>query len=492
MTLSTIIIYVAIAAVFLTVITYYGLNKKEHPVMSFVQNYVGAFFIFSGWVKAVDPLGTAYKMQDYFNQFEFVFAETWFSFITPIFPILTDYSVGFSVFVIVFEIVLGAMLILGHKPKFTAWAFLILVVFFTILTGFTYLTGYVPGDVNFFNFSNWADFDKNNMKVTDCGCFGDFIKLEPKVSFQKDLVLLIPALYFLFKSKKMHTLFSRTIRNIGVSALGLGLIYYCISNFLWDIPDNDFRPFKKGVNIAAQKKLEEDAVANVQITEAVLVNKTSGEITELPYAEYLSVFKDYPKEEWSVSYNQTEPTVAHSKISEFEVTGEDGTSLNDQILESTEPMLLVVAHKLYGDASPSTRIVKDTTYRVDTILQRDGSIITQRSISSVDERTVDYIDYLWKDYYTERYDEVIKPFIKSAQAEGIKVVLAAGGDFERINDFKNDMKMNISYGEADDLLLKTIVRSNPGVVLMNKGKLVDKWHFKQLPEFKEVKEVYLQ
>ena len=190
------------------------------------RNYVGAFFIFSGWVKAVDPLGTAYKMQDYFNQFEFVFEETWFSFITPIFPILTDYAVGFSVFVIVFEIVLGAMLILGHKPKFTSWAFLLLVVFFTILTGFTYLTGYVPGDVNFFSFSSWGEFNENNMKVTDCGCFGDFIKLEPFVSFQKDLVLLVPAVFFLLKSKTMHTIFSKTVRNIGVTALSLGLIYY--------------------------------------------------------------------------------------------------------------------------------------------------------------------------------------------------------------------------------------------------------------------------
>lgn len=492
MTLSTIVIYVAIAAILLTLITYFGFGKKDHPVMSYVQNYVGAFFIFSGWVKAVDPLGTAYKMQDYFNQFEFVFEETWFSFITPIFPILTDYAIGFSVFVIVFEIVLGAMLILGHKPKFTAWALLILVIFFTILTGFTYLTGYVPGDVNFFSFSSWGEFNENNMKVTDCGCFGDFIKLEPFVSFQKDLVLLVPAFFFLFKSKNMHTLFSKTIRNVLVTLTTLGLTYFCISNFLWDIPDNDFRPFKKGVNIAAQKKLEEDAVANVQITEAVLTNKASEEVTILPYNQYLSVFKDYPKEEWSLDYNQTEPTVPHSKISEFAIADEEGYALDEEILGSEAPIIMLVAHKLYGDASPSTRIVKDTTYRMDTIFQRDGSMITQKAIASVDERTEDYIDYLWKDYYTERYDDVIKPFVEAAQAEGLKVVLAAGGDFERINDFKNDMRMDIKYGEADDLLLKTIVRSNPGVVLMQGGKLLDKWHYKQLPKFKEVKESYLQ
>ncbi len=491
MTLGTVVLYVAIAAIILTLVTYYGFGKKESLLMSYVQNYCGAFFIFSGWVKAVDPLGLAYKVGDYFNQFEYVFEPTWFSFITPLFPILSNYAVAFSVFVITFEIVLGVMLILGHKPKFIAWSFFGLVVFFTVLTGFTYLTGFVPGDANFFEFSKWGAFDANNMKVTDCGCFGDFLVLEPKVSFQKDLVLLIPSLYFIFMYKKMHVILNKTTRNIIVGIAAVGLIFYNLSNYLWDIPSNDFRPFKKGTDIAAQKKLEEDAVANVQITDAVLTNLSSGEIKKLPYNEYLSVFKEYPKEEWEVDYLQTEPTVAHSKISEFEVSDIEGYSINDQILETEGPVLFIVAHKLYGDASPSTRIVRDTAYRVDTIFQRDGSTILQKSIATVDERTEDYIDYRWQGFYTERYQNVVLPFIKEAQSAGIPIVMAAGADFEKINDFKKDLGLDFPIGEADDLLLKTIVRSNPGVVLLDKGKLVDKWHFKKLPSFQVVKENHL-
>jgi len=142
MTLTTLLTYVAIAAVLLTLATWFGFKKRESLVMSYLQHFCGALFIFSGWVKAVDPLGTAYKMGQYFDQFESVAAETALSFVAPMFPFLSSYSVQFSVFMVVLEIVLGVALIVGHKPKWTAWIFFLIVVFFTILTGFTFLTGF--------------------------------------------------------------------------------------------------------------------------------------------------------------------------------------------------------------------------------------------------------------------------------------------------------------------------------------------------------------
>ena len=493
MTLTTLIIYVALIAVLVTLIVEFVFKKRTSWLMTYLQNFCGVLLIWSGWVKAVDPLGTAYKMEQYFDQFEFVFQETWFSFLAPLFPIMSEYAVGFSVFVIVFEIVLGVMLILGHKPKFIAWSFLGLFIFFSILTGFTYLTGYVPGDVNFFEFSKWSAYDPNNMKVTDCGCFGDYIKLEPKTSFLKDIFLLFPAFYFLFRSKNMHTLFSRTVRNILVSIIGVGLIYYCISNFLWDIPKNDFRPFKKGANIGEQKRLEDEAMANVQITAYKVTNKASGEQKTVPYDEYLKTFQQYPSEEWELEQQYTDPAIPLTKISEFDISDKDGYSMNDLILNSDGPLIFLVAHKLYGDGSPSTRIVRDTIFKTDTIYQRDGSMKLERVIDRIDERTESYIDYQWKEFYTKRYEEVVNPFVEKAQADGIPVIAAVGGaDYEQIQDLRADIGLNVQYGMADDILLKTIVRSNPGIVLMNKGVLVNKWHYEQLPSYENVKSEYLQ
>lgn len=482
---------VAIAAIIFTVITWLVFKQQKSLIMSYVQNFCGAFFIFSGMVKAVDPLGLAYKMEQYFEQFEFVFDGTLFSFLSSVFPVLTDYASGLAVFIITFEIVLGIMLLLGHKPKFTAWSFLALVVFFTILTGFTYLTGYVPSDGSFFSFGTWGDYDEANMKVTDCGCFGDFLKLEPKVSFLKDVFLLFPAFFFLFRSKTMHVIGSDVLRN-GITAIAtIGLVYFCLSNYVWDIPDNDFRPFKKGVNIAEQKKLEEDAAANVQILGVNLTNLTTNELVEIDYNTYLATFKNYPKEEWSVDYVQSEPEIAHSKISEFDIVGTDGNNLTSDILESEGPLVLIIAHAIYGDASASTRIVKDTIFTLDTIVQKTGEITVSRTIKNVEESTEEYLDYLWKDYYMERYNEVVTPFVKAAQADGLPTYLAVGADATQIADFLTDSDLGSTGGESDDILLKTIVRSNPGIVLMDKGVLVDKWHYKQLPEYTVVKSLYL-
>ncbi|MEL6926787.1 MAG: MauE/DoxX family redox-associated membrane protein, partial [Bacteroidota bacterium] len=265
MTLNTLIFAVGGVAAVLTLLVGFVFKSKKNWLISFLQNYTGALFIFSGWVKAIDPLGTAYKMEQYFAEFEATFSETLFSFLAPMFPFLAGFAIYFSVFTIVFEIVLGVMLLVGSKPKFTSWAFFLLVAFFTFLTGFTYLTGYVPQGVNFFSFSEWGDYVETNMKVTDCGCFGDFLKLKPKVSFIKDLALMVPAILFLFKHRDMHQLWTSKARTGIVLATLAGVSLFSFSNFAWDLPGTDFRPFKNGVNIAQQLQAEQEAAENVEI-----------------------------------------------------------------------------------------------------------------------------------------------------------------------------------------------------------------------------------
>ena len=107
MTLSTLVISIAIVAVILTAIMGLVFRKVESWPISYLQNFVGALFIFSGWVKAIDPLGTAYKMEQYFAEFETTFEGTWFSFLAPMFPTLSEYALAFSVIMIVFEIILA-------------------------------------------------------------------------------------------------------------------------------------------------------------------------------------------------------------------------------------------------------------------------------------------------------------------------------------------------------------------------------------------------
>jgi uncharacterized membrane protein YphA (DoxX/SURF4 family) len=254
MSLIALMSYIAVVAAGLTALNQFFFKNVKNIGVTYVQNFAGALFVFSGWVKAIDPLGTAYKMEQYFAEFESTFAGTWFDFLAPLFPKMAEYAIAFSVFTIIFEIILGILLLIGGRIKFTVWAFFSMMLFFTFLTGFTYLTGYVPESINFFRFSEWGPYVSTNMKVTDCGCFGDFIKLEPKVSFLKDVFLMIPALIFIYFQDKMHQFFDIKTRNILVLVSLPLLLLYCMSNYVWDIPHLDFRPFKVGTDIRTKKK----------------------------------------------------------------------------------------------------------------------------------------------------------------------------------------------------------------------------------------------
>ena len=488
MTLSTLLLYIGIAAIILTLGI--GFWKKGHKTwtMTFLQNFCGVLFIFSGWVKAVDPLGTAYKMEQYFAEFEVTFEGTWFSFLSPMFPVFSENSITFSIVMIIFEIVLGIMLVMGMKTKITSWAFLLLVGFFTFLTGFTYLTGYVPNGSNFFSFSEWGAYKESNMKVTDCGCFGDFIKLVPKTSFFKDVVLLFPALYFVFRHKDMHQLFTKTIRWAILGISTVGLIVYCLSNYKWDIPHADFRPFKIGADVAGQFEAEVNAMSNVRIVAWKLKNKESNKIVELSNDVYMKEYKNYPKTEWEVvDQIKTEPYVVKTKISDFEIESIEGYSGTGDFLENKGYKLMLVSHKMYGEAEKKTRIVKDTVFSADS-LDIDGEVskITN-SMDFIKNREEEYYDYVWEKEYLTNFKSKIVPFVNAAKAEGVSSGMIAGGaSSDMLLDLKEDTGLDVSYYMADDILLKTIVRSNPGVVLWKDGTIVGKWHINKLPDWSKV------
>lgn len=498
MTLTTLLTNIGIVAILLTLVVGFVMKGHKSWLMTFLQNFCGVLFLFSGWVKAVDPLGTAYKMEQYFAEFQSTFEGTWFKFIAPIFPWLSEHAIWFSVIMIVFEIVLGLMLLMGMKSKLTSWAFLILVAFFTVLTGFTYLTGYVPNDANFFSFGKWGPYNANNMKVTDCGCFGDFIKLVPKTSFFKDVFLLFPAVFFIFKHKDMHQLFTPKIRNAVVWFATIGLIFYCMANYKWNIPHADFRPFKQGADIRTQLQAEQDAMAAVQITDWKLKHKETGEILVLPNDEYLGNYAKYRDIYGVEEQIKGEPSIPITKISDFEITDIDGNDLTSEILENPDAHFLIVNHKLYGKSSVETVEVQDSIFQVDTVTVVETESFTDstfivRKFDRIETREERKVSYDWDKAYLKSHTESLKPFTDAAKAAGHKVLMAIGGaDDVAINAFNEATGLDLDYGMADDILLKTIVRSNPGVVLMKDGKVIDKWHIRKLPDFAKVQVQYLK
>lgn len=492
MTLMSLVTCVGLDALIITLLLNYYKKVKSWPV-SYFQNFSGVLFLFSGLVKAVDPLGTAYKMEQYFAEFENTFAETAMSFLAPLFPFLSSFATSFSVIMIVFEIVLGVMLLLGNRLKLTSWLFMGLVGFFTVLTGFTYLTGYVPQGVNFFEFGKWASYDANNMKVTDCGCFGDFLKLEPKISFFKDLFLLIPAFIFIFGYKKMHQLFTPGTRMAAAGITLAAITLMCFSNFYWNIPKQDFRPFRVGADVAEIKRVEEEAAGNVKVIAYDLTNKNTGEKVNLPYDQFLKQYKDYPKEEWEYQQIKSEPTIEPTKISDFAVADVEGNDVTDELLNHEGYSVMVVCYKLKGDSDSQDVVKTENITEMDTVYNEEKVMSILEKVVGTKEVKVREEVYEWDKSYQQPFIEKVNPFMEAAEAAGLKVYAIAGAAGKnKIEDFRHATQTAYPFYEADDILLKTIVRSNPGIVLWKDGQIVNKWHHKKLPSFSEVQTQYIK
>ncbi len=176
------------------------------------RSFVGILFIFSGLIKANDPLGLSYKMQEFFEVWKF----HW----------LDNYTLAFSVIMIIFEIVAGVAILLGWKMKLFSWLLLLLIIFFTFLTGYAYLSG----------------------KVRECGCFGDCIPLTAGQSFTKDLILLALIIFlFIYKEKIVPVLpqAASIVVLLAVTVLSFSMQWFVLDH----LPMIDCLPYKVGANI---------------------------------------------------------------------------------------------------------------------------------------------------------------------------------------------------------------------------------------------------
>ena len=506
MNFTLLLVILAIISAGLTYVTAKIWDKSKSWIMSFLQYFTGLLFVVSGFVKAVDPLGTSYKMEEYFQEFQSLFEPTWFSFLVPVFHYFEQYSLGFGIFMIIFETVLGIMLIVGFRPKLTAWLYLALVLFFTVLTGYTYLTGYVPQGVNFFDFSHWGEFKDTNMKVTDCGCFGDFIKFSAWHTFLKDVFLLIPGIYFVIRYKDMHNLFNRYLRAAVVFASIFLLWIFNLSNYSWGLPVIDFRPFKEGVNIRERMQAESEAQSNTVEKTVVLKNKNTGKIKKVEAPLYYKSLKDYPDSIWIIKDRIfTEPAIPITEISDFTIEDFEGNDHTQQLLGDKNYSFMIVSWNMKGEGEPYTYTVHDTVYQIDTVHIADtiflngnkpyvntDSFKLVKRIKEVRDIERQGYNYIWDEDYLKAFVKYINPLVTAARKDGYNAFVVTAATEEMVKDFVKDGGPDIPYYNSDDITLKAIIRSNPGVVLLKDGKIIKKWHYKNLPSYEEIKRKYLK
>ena len=194
--------------------------------------FVGVLFIFSGLIKANDPLGLSYKMQEFFELWHMTF--------------FNEYTLILSILMIAFEIIAGVAVILGWQFNLFSWLLFILIIFFTFLTGYAVITG----------------------SVKECGCFGDCIKLTAGESFTKDIVLFILITFLLVKRNSVRSIFEpkKSLILLSATVVFSFLFQYYVLIYL---PLVDCLPYKIGLTIQEEMKIPKDAITDSTVIKFV-------------------------------------------------------------------------------------------------------------------------------------------------------------------------------------------------------------------------------
>jgi uncharacterized membrane protein YphA (DoxX/SURF4 family)/peroxiredoxin len=353
-------------------------------IVGFSRIFVGVLFIISGLIKLNDPVGFSFKLKDYFAP-EVLNLD-----------FLVPYALVIAIFVVIYEVLLGVMIILGYAKKFTLWSLLLMIVFFTFLTFYS----------AYFN------------KVTDCGCFGDAIKLTPWESFNKDVVLLVLILFLFFGSHYIKPFFTKKMRSILVYGSFVG----CLAFGYWvlmHLPVKDFRPYKIGANITEGMSVPEGA------PEAIF--EYDWKFNQNGEDKVITTNGDYPQVEGDfIEVNTREIQAGYEPpIHDFSIERND-TDFTAAMLEE-ENLVVVIAYNLVMSEVEAYSSIRE---------------VTNKAIKN-----------------------------------GYKVIGLSASSSKVMDAFAEQQRLNFKFYFCDETALKTIVRSNPGILELNKGTIVQKLHW---------------
>jgi uncharacterized membrane protein YphA (DoxX/SURF4 family) len=285
---------------------------------------VGGLFIFSGLVKAIDPLGLAYKMQEFF--------EAWADagYFKNLMHWLNEYALGFSVFMITLEVVLGVALLLGWFKKLTTWLLFLLTLFFTFLTAYVLFSG----------------------KIRACGCFGDCIPITPIQTFSKDIILTVLIAVLLVGQKYITPFLKSWLRFASIllaTVFVLGLQFYVQRH----LPLKDCLPYSEGNNILELRKTPKDATYDK--FEYSFFYKKNNEEKEFTMAAL-------PDSTWQFVRQGEKKLIEKGNnktalINDFALTTQSGIDTTEALLNTAgEYFLLFVKDKYPGDEEFSAAI----------------------------------------------------------------------------------------------------------------------------------------
>ncbi|MBN2744882.1 MAG: DoxX family protein [Marinilabiliaceae bacterium] len=363
----------------------------------------GIVFMFSGLVKAIDPLGSQYKFVDYFYAFGM--------------PQLEGLALPLAILLIVLEFAIGACLVMQIQRYAAHWGALLFMMVFTPLTLWLALTN----------------------PVSDCGCFGDAWVMSNWETFYKNVVItVVVVIAFAFRKQMIKWISIKTQWIItGVAAI---LIILFSGYNLTHLPVIDFRPYKVGTYIPDQMVIPEGAPADEYEQYFTLKDTLSGQVISIESNAYMNDSTYWRQGTIWQFVSSTEPKLIKKgytpPIHDFSIVSLTGEDLTHEILHDTGSTFLVIAYDL-----------------------NQTNIQPWNHLNKLHHKAVE---------------------------QGHRFICLTASTHDIIARFKEQHQPAFEFYHTDPITLKTIVRSNPGLVVLYRGTIIGKWHHRQLPTYEGI------
>ena len=348
----------------------------------------GAVFVFSGFVKAIDPLGSTYKIEDYLRTFGGFFES------------MADYAFPLAIALSTIELLIGLNLIFKIQMNLTSILGLIFMIVMTPLTLYIAI--------------------KN--PVTDCGCFGDALVISNWATFFKNIVLISLIILILVYQTKFRPFLSLKVQQIGtVTFIAAGILLSIYS--YRHLPMIDFLPYKTGVNIPKAMEIPENAPSDVYKTN--FIYEKDGVQKEF-------TLENYPKNDssWVFVDQKTELISKGYKapIHDFSIMNAQFDDITQQVLNFPGQTYLFIMYDLNETSVKGAKVA----------------------------------------------EKIYQKYLKA----GIKCIALTGSSDADVQKFKDKTDVTFTFWKTDPTVLKTMIRANPGLILLKKGTIQGKWNWR--------------